>query len=63
VAGDAAGEVVIFSVPDGSLLSYWSGGAYRLSPLSWSTTGQALALQGYLPNDQGEALFVVQAKP
>jgi hypothetical protein len=58
-AGEAAGDIVIFSIPDGYLLGTWAGDTYHLVPLSWSAKGESLAVQGYLPNGQGEGLFVI----
>jgi hypothetical protein len=59
VAGVSAGDILIFAVPDGALLGSWDGGAYSLFPLSWSAEGEFLAVEGYLPNGQGEGLFVL----
>jgi len=63
VAGASAGEILIWSVPDGSLLGSWEGGSYHLVPLSWSARGKYLAVQGYLLNGQGEGLFVISLGP
>jgi len=60
VAGEAAADIAIFSIPDGSLLGSRASDAYHLVPLSWSAKGESLAVQGYLPNGQGEGLFVVR---
>jgi WD40 repeat protein len=59
VAVESGQGISIYSVPDGSPLGLWQGGAYNLSLLAWSPTGEFLAVSGYLRQGQGEGLFVI----
>ncbi len=63
VAGETPGGISIFSIPAGTLLGKWGGGAYNLYPLAWSPNDEFLALQGYPRHQRGEGLFVIRVAP
>lgn len=60
LAISSSGSIRLFSIPDGLQLGIWDTGRYSTFAGPWSPNGEFLAVQGYLPDNQGEALFIVQ---
>jgi WD40 repeat protein len=60
LAVSSSDGISIFSIPTSTQIGFWNTGGYSIFPTTWSPNSEFLAVQGYLPNGGGEALFVIR---
>ncbi len=59
VASGDLGRISILTFPEGIQKVLWSTGNYAIIPRAWSPDGEFLAIEGYIPGAQQQALYVV----
>ncbi|MDW8325536.1 MAG: hypothetical protein RMK99_03115 [Anaerolineales bacterium] len=59
LAFGGSSRVVVLSFPEGLEIGVWSVGNYTAIPRAWSSDGKLLALEGYVPEKQNQALFLI----
>lgn len=59
-ASGLPGVISIFAFPSGVQLGSWMIGEYEARPIAWSPDGESLSVQGFIPGQWKQALFVVR---
>ncbi len=60
VAFGFPGHIVVYTFPEGVRIGSWMTDAYGTVPRAWSPDGNLLAVEGYIPAEQQQALFVIR---
>lgn len=60
VAFGFPGRVSVYTFPEGVQIGSWMTDAYGTVPRAWSPGGKSLAVEGYIPGVQQQALFVIR---